>query len=57
MHSLLEGLRYWHLGKNETIEPAVFYQKTSVSTYKVWYSIGFESNVYRSQTKDWKEVG
>lgn len=45
------------IGFVETDESDAFYQKTSDSTYTVWYAIGFESNVYRSQTKQWKEEG
>ena len=45
------------IGLVETDESPAYYSKTSDSTYTVWYAIGFESNVYQSQTKEWKEEG
>ncbi len=36
---------------------SVYYLKISNSTYEVWYGIGFESNIYNSKTKEWREEG
>ncbi|MCT8341269.1 hypothetical protein MG296_14500 [Flavobacteriaceae bacterium TK19130] len=41
----------------ETTESEAFYSKTSDSTYTVWYAIGFDSNVYTSETKEWNTKG
>ncbi len=43
------------IGLVESEDSKAYYLKISDSTYSVWYAIGFESKVYDSQTKEWKE--
>ena len=45
------------IGLKESSESPAYYSKINDSTYTVWYAIGFESNVYYSNTKKWREEG
>ena len=45
------------IGIKEDIDSPAYYSKETDSTYKVWYAIGFESNVYYSEKQQWKEEG
>ena len=46
------------MGMPEELEDGrAFYEKKTDSTFIVWYGIGFESKVYYSEKKVWKEEG
>jgi hypothetical protein len=34
-----------------------YYHKISKSEYEIWYAVGFESMIYNSKTKKWREEG
>src|SRR5690606_34644620 len=53
-----------HLPKNlseidliETEDSKAHYIRISDNEFEVWYAIGFESKIYNSKTKKWKEEG
>lgn len=53
-----------HLPKNlseidliETEDSKAHYIRISDNEFEVWYVIGFESKIYNSKTKKWKEEG
>lgn len=41
----------------EAEDSPAFYQKIDDNSFEVWYAIGFESKVYNSITKQWREEG
>jgi hypothetical protein len=43
--------------KEKPGEESAYYEKKTDSTFIVWYAIGFESMVYYSDKKVWKEEG
>ena len=45
------------LGITETEESPAFYQKLNDTEFEVWFAVGFESMIYSSKTKKWKEQG
>lgn len=50
-----ENLEVFNIKESE--DSPAFYEKTSDSTYIIWYGLGFESKVYNSKTKKWKIEG
>ena len=46
------------IGLDDTKMHLSFYEKTSDTTYKVWYGLDLgNSMVYKSETDEWKEEG
>jgi len=45
------------IGLMETEDSKAYYIKVSDNEFEVWYAIGFESKIYNSKTKKWKEEG
>lgn len=37
--------------------PKAYYHKINNSEDEVWYAVGFESMIYNSKTKKWREEG
>jgi|SRR5690606_10452801 len=45
------------LGLSESENSPAFYQKMDETSFEVWYAVGFESKIYNSKTKKWREEG
>lgn len=45
------------IGLIELENSPAFYQKIDDKSYQVWYAVGFESKIYNSITKKWREEG
>lgn len=41
----------------ETEDSPAHYQKINDKSFEVWYAVGFESQIYNSITKEWREEG
>lgn len=45
------------LGITENENSKAFYLKKTNAEFEIWYAIGFESMIYNSKTKKWREEG